>query len=214
MDLGAYANIEDLEALAKANGIDIPRLRGYRLMKDEEPLSKEELDEMMDYAAVRACKDLCQSEPFWNPNSRWYTSSSWTEYLCNYYLVKNDDGEYCGIRWDRIHGWKRRVLKFEIKKECRAIKAQYDLWNKYAGQENVLYIHSRMGGNNWKWWSIEKRVELMSQPWFLDRVDDFWDSTYCDFYARISLDMSTCRNEEEAAKIDMNARIDIAESEG
>lgn len=207
MDLGAYANIEDLEALAKANGIDIPRLRGYRLMKDEEPLSKEELDEMMDYAAVRACKDLCQAAPFWNPNSHSHISSSWADYLCNYYLVKNDEGKYCGVRWDRIHGWKRRILKFEIKKERRAIKAQYDLWNKYAGQENVLYIHSRIGGNNWKWWPIECRNKLMSQPWFLDRVDDFWDSTYCDFYARISLDVSACRNEMEAA------RIDIAESE-
>lgn len=35
MDLGAYVNIEDLDAIAKANGIDIPRLRGYRLMKEE-----------------------------------------------------------------------------------------------------------------------------------------------------------------------------------
>lgn len=30
MDLEAYINIEDLEQIAKENGIDIPRLRGYR----------------------------------------------------------------------------------------------------------------------------------------------------------------------------------------
>lgn len=33
MDLGAYAQIEELEELAKLNGIQVPRLRGYRLMK-------------------------------------------------------------------------------------------------------------------------------------------------------------------------------------
>ena len=27
----------------------------------------------------------------------------------------------------------------------------------------------------------------MSHPWFLDRVDDYYDSTYCDFYAKINI---------------------------
>ena len=34
MDLGAYAQIGRLEKIAANNGIYIPRLRGYRLMKD------------------------------------------------------------------------------------------------------------------------------------------------------------------------------------
>ena len=37
MDLGAYVQIGDLESLMKANGIDIPRLRGLRLMSEEKP---------------------------------------------------------------------------------------------------------------------------------------------------------------------------------
>ena len=45
MDLGAYANIENLSAIASANGIDVPRLRGYRLMVKEEPITKKELEE-------------------------------------------------------------------------------------------------------------------------------------------------------------------------
>lgn len=32
MDLFAYTQIEDLEEIAKENGIECPRLRGYRLM--------------------------------------------------------------------------------------------------------------------------------------------------------------------------------------
>lgn len=61
------------------------------------------------------------------------------------------------------------------------------MWNKYAGREDVLYIHSRMGGGNWKYWNADKRTELMNQPWFLGRVDDCFDSTYCDFYAKIDV---------------------------
>lgn len=194
MDLYAYTQVDRLEELAKANEIDIPRLRGYRLMSEEEPINKEEYDYAFRHAAVDAAKDLITGEPFWSSNPEWYTSDSWTDYLKKYYLVKNSEDDYYDIRWDRIHGWKRRVLKFEIKKAKRAIKKQYDMWNKYAGQEGVLYIHSRMGGNNWKYWDLEKRVALQNQPWFLDRVDDHWDSTYCDFYAKVDTSMREVKN--------------------
>ena len=36
MDLYAYSQIENLKHLLEENKIDIPRLRGLRLMKDEE----------------------------------------------------------------------------------------------------------------------------------------------------------------------------------
>ena len=36
MDLGAYSQTEDLDEIAKRNNIHVPRLRGYRLMKNEE----------------------------------------------------------------------------------------------------------------------------------------------------------------------------------
>ena len=42
MDLGAYIQIERLDAIAKANNIDIPRLRGYRLMSEVRPVSSDE----------------------------------------------------------------------------------------------------------------------------------------------------------------------------
>ena len=42
MDIGAYAQIDDLEQIMKDHNIDIPRLRGLRLMKDERPLTKTE----------------------------------------------------------------------------------------------------------------------------------------------------------------------------
>lgn len=187
MDLLAYAQINDLQKIAKENGIEIPRLRGYRLMKDEKPVSQEELHAMLKDAVIEAVKDLCRSEPFWDPASHTSVFSTRTDNLQDFYLVKKKDEDerdrYVDVRWDRIHGRKRRILKFEIKKKRRAIQKQYNAWNRYAGRENILYIHSRMGG--WNWQNYQEKSEILSQPWFLDRVDDWWDNTYCDFYAKV-----------------------------
>lgn len=191
MNLEAYTQIGSLEQIAKDNGIDIPRLRGYMLMKDAEPFTEEAIKHALKSCEVDVVEDLCCSDPFWDPNSCCSEFSGWTDLLKDYYLIKSEEPNeygqyhYAGIRWDRIHGWKRRILKFEIKKQKRRIIQQYEMHNKYAGREDVLYIHSRMGGNNWKYWDHDKKTELMNQPWFLDRVDDNWDSTYCDFYAKI-----------------------------
>lgn len=187
MDLMAYVQIEDLAKIAQENGIEIPRLRGYRLMKYEKPVSKEAIKAIKHNAAIEVVEDLCRTRPIWNPHDsgHWYTER--TRASVDYYLVtetnENGDEYYSDIRWDRIHGKKRKILKYAIKKAHQRVEAQYSTWNKYAGKENVLYIHSRMGGGNWEYYDGKK--ELMSQPWFLDRVDDWWDGTYCDFYASI-----------------------------
>lgn len=186
MDLYAYSQIDDLDKIAKDNGIEVPRLRGYRLMKDEEPVSNEEIKKMIKDCEIEVVKDLCESEPFWSINSCSHILSRYTDFLKEFFLIKTHDkdnyNEYIGIRWDRIHGWKRKVLKFAIKKQKRRIRKQYDMWNKYAGREDVLYIHSRIGGNNWNYYGGN---ELTKQPWFLGKVDDNFDSTYCDIYAKI-----------------------------
>ena len=41
MDLAAYLQIELFDEIAKKNGIQVPRLRGYRLMKAEKALDAE-----------------------------------------------------------------------------------------------------------------------------------------------------------------------------
>jgi len=180
MDLGAYVNIEALSDLAKKNGIVIPRLRGYRLMEKETPLTDEELQSLIsDNEANAACNFIC-GRYYINPTS--YEYSRAMDRKLNYYLVKKD-GEYVRIRWDRFHGKKRKNLKYVLKRQRRDILNQFAAWNRYAGQKNVLYIHSRMGG--WNWNSYEGKNELMNQPWFLNRVDDWYDHTYCDFYALI-----------------------------
>ena len=103
MDLFAYSQIEKISHIAEENGISVPRLRGYRLMSDEEKTPGDSLQEKV--------------------------------------------------------------------------------WNKYAGRDDVLLIHARIGGANW----IDCGGEsLTKEPWFLEKVDDEYDCTYCDIYAKIN----------------------------
>lgn len=179
MDLWAYANIENFDEVAKKNSIDCPRLRGYRLMKDEEYIDIKEFiaQNNIEYNCAR---DLCQSVPFWNPNSGASEFSQLTDSKVKYYTDENSKT----VRWDRIYGWKRRILKTYIHNTITRYKKQYDVWNKYVGQEGILYIHARIGGGNWQYYY----KDVVNQPWFIEKVDDAFDSTYCDIYARIQVD--------------------------
>lgn len=184
MDLGAYVQIEDIEDIAKKNGIEVPRLRGYRLMKEEKPVNISEMVVKKDIA-IDCVKDLCENRPFWVVDTTWSESSEWTDYLKEFYLVvgRDEDGyrKYTDIRWNRIHGWKRKTLKTYIHNEIKRQTKQWEMWNKYAGRDNILYIHARIGGNNWPYYFDQ----VVYQPWFLEKVDDSFDSTYCDIYASI-----------------------------
>lgn len=188
MDLGAYANIDELDKIAVKNGIEIPRLRGYRLMKDEETVTKQDIEEILHSYYAWDVECLCRSVPFWDPNSSCNEYSYKADRLCEYYVTEDRD-----IRWDRIHGWKRKILKFELKKRKRKVLAQYETFNKYVGREDVLYIHSRIGGNNWSYFGGPEKVA--SQSWFLEKVDDSFDSTYCDIYAKIMREHSDVMEE-------------------
>ena len=181
MDLYAFANITNLEELVEANGIEVTRLRGLRLMSNEEPISPEEIEETKKHSTFYILRDLLTACPVWT-NSNTYVFDASSDRRMDYYLVKDKQGDYVVIRWDRIHSKHRKKLKFEIKKKIRRINEQYALWNKYAGQNNILYIHARIGGDNWE---LYGGSEISKQSWFLEKVDDYFDRTYCDIYAQI-----------------------------
>jgi len=187
MDLGAYANIEDLGVVAAENGIDVPRLRGYRLMKDEKPMDAKEEVRHVEFSCV---EDLCTSFPFWCPNADSHIYSSGTEREIRYFISNYERYGVGGeVRWDRIHGWKRRVLKTYIKNEVKKYLKQAEVWNKYVGRNDVLYIHARIGGRNWPHYFMD----VVNEPWFIEKVDDAWDGTYCDIYARIKEVSDECK---------------------
>ena len=69
-----------------------------------------------------------------------------------------------------------------MKHRIKEYRKQFETFNKYCGRDDVLYIHARIGGGNWPYYD---GPELSKQPWFIEKVDDAFDSTYCDIYAKI-----------------------------
>lgn len=182
MDLYAFSQIGDLNKVMKDNGIEVPRLRGIRFMKDETQVSLLEVFTIED--EVYVAENLICARPSFSLNPFIFECSGRTRKLRQYYLVKDEKDNNVGIRWDRIHGRKRKNLKFAIKKSRRRYEKQYSIFNKYVGRDDVLYVHARIGGGNWP----SYHSEVDTQPWFIEKVDDAFDSTYCDIYAKINVE--------------------------
>lgn len=181
MDLGAYAEIERWEKIAKDNGIYVPRLRGYRLMSDEIPFSNDRVIEIAMDAATGVCDNIVRTGC-----SYCWEGSPAADRRARKYLVHDGYKTPTDIKWSAVHGKLRRQLKFEVKKAVKLAKKQYDAWNRYCGRSDVLFIHARIGGENWPYY----RKVVVNQPWFIEKVDDTCDSTYCDIYARIEPERS------------------------
>ena len=185
MDLYAYAQINELTEIAEKNGINVPRLRGYRLMSEESPINLQDAIDKRKIA-VDCVKELCEANPYWSSKATSFEFSSWTDALKDWFLIKgkNEHGydAYVDVRWNRIHGWKRRTLKTYVQNEIVRRQRQWKVWNKYAERDDILYIHARIGGGNWPYYC----KDVINQPWFLEKVDDAFDCTYCDIYAKIN----------------------------
>lgn len=192
MNLCAYAKIPDLEHVLKANNIEVPRLRGLELMGEQEKYSDEEIKNWIDNYMLYTYEDVCRSGFSMDPSCFEYSTR--TDMVMDKYLIQEKETEVfngvdvenrrtVGIRWDRLHGKKRKAVKYVIKKRKNRVLAQAKAWNRYAGRNDVLYIHARIGAGNWDYYGGD---ELSKQPWFLEKVDDAYDDTYCDIYARIN----------------------------
>jgi len=70
-----------------------------------------------------------------------------------------------------------------MKTSKREVEKNFAAFNKYCGRKDILYIHARIGGGNWPNYC----AEVETQPWFVEKVDDAFDSTYCDIYAKIGV---------------------------
>ena len=73
MDLYAYANIDRLEEIAKKNNIVVPRLRGLRLMSEEELVPENEIKEDFRSLEVYECERLIRAIPLYKVNSNCLT---------------------------------------------------------------------------------------------------------------------------------------------
>lgn len=185
MDLGAYANIEELSKVAAANSISVPRLRGYRYMKFEASVPEEELEAHANESAMSECEDALREVGYCTHEYSSRTDRRIKKYMVRKPVVIDEDLTVVrpvAVNWNAAHGKLRKKLKYAIKRAKRKYRKQYEVFNKYCGRDDVLYIHARIGGNNWSYFG---GPELSRQPWFLEKVDDSYDDTYCDIYAKI-----------------------------
>lgn len=181
MDLGAYVQIEDLEQVMKDNDIDVPRLRGLRLMKQEEPISKAAMEDHWEWIGVGECESLCQNG--FKMNGNLIELSERTDRIVDKYMIRNEDRHVIGIKWNKTHGKKRKLFKYELRKAKERVLLQDNMFNKYCGKDDVLYIHARLGGGNWNYYGCNEIIK--NQPWYLDHCEDAFDCTYVDIYAKI-----------------------------
>ena len=126
------------------------------------------------------CEKLLRATPLYKVDSDTHTYSWETDKKVAKYIK---DGK---VLWNKIHGKFRKNLKFAIKIKKKAIEKQYKTFNKYVGRKDVMMVHARVGGDNWTYYDCHK--DVATKPWFIEKVDDNFDRTYCDIYVKISPD--------------------------
>lgn len=184
MDLGAYSQIEKLEHIMRDNGISVSRLRGLRLMSDEKPIAAEEIAEAKKYKLSSDLKNLVEARPRWSFNPYWYEYGSRTKKkLKQYYVMDENEYDVLGIRWDKLHGKARKMVKYVLRHGGKEVEDNLAMFNRFVGRNDVLYIHARQGSTNW---SDTTHNSYRTKPWYICSIDDPHDSSYCDIYAKIN----------------------------
>ena len=159
-----YACWATCDVLAKANGIEIPRLRGYRWMENEKCLSEEDIENCLNEARARAYEHVLTADPPFSINPEYYILSYTTDQRKKKYLIQeeqtrvyyppdNPEGKSYtttvikGFRWDLLHGKRRKAVKYYLKKELRYEKHQLAVWNfkleqYYVGRFQEIFVVS------------------------------------------------------------------------
>jgi hypothetical protein len=149
-------------------------------MSDETPLSKAEIEKTAYEYGIHKCEDLCHSN--FIINSNWHRYSWKTDKIAHKYMIMDEHEYPKAVNWKALHGKKKKLFKFAMKIAKKRVLKTFNAYNKYCGQKNILYIHARIGGGNWEYFG---GAEIAKQPWFIEKVDDWFDCTYCDIYAKI-----------------------------
>lgn len=185
MDLFAYLQIGQLGDLAKKNGIKVERVRGYRLMNQEHVYTEDETNEALTAGDIMMVEQAVTSIPPLSMNPECFCFNE--EKMAKYFVTKKDSygcNEHVAIRWDRIHGKLRKIVKYNIKRNRKRILDAIETWNKYVGREDVLCIHAKLG--SWNWSDIDGNF-YEGEEWFLDCKDDICDEAYCNIFAKLNI---------------------------
>lgn len=98
MNLKAYSQIEDLMLVLQSTGIEIPRLRGLGLMKNEEPVNQTDLNEILHSMEILAVQNLCESFPAWDFYSCCSEFCHATDRRIKKFMILDEDGDPISIR--------------------------------------------------------------------------------------------------------------------
>ena len=180
MDLGAYAQIKDLESYLTKYKIEVPRLRGLRLMKEQHKVSQKNIKEFYEDDILNTLEWLF-SQPMNFANSIWSSSKDRVKHKG---LIYDENKKVIGYDLTQVHGKLKKKAKLLIKQCKRSYQEQFKLFNSMVGKD-VLYVHARIGGGNWNWCN---GIELTRHPRYLAHIYDSSDSTYCDLYFNIKED--------------------------
>ena len=190
MDLGAYGLMLDNDtviekALSKYH-IEIPRVRGYRYMKYESLVTEEDIKDIIENAKLHVLEDLISICPRWSPldSGCFYRFGPDTDRLVpKYFTIDKNTGEVSGIKWNAIHGKKRKRLKLEIRKTRKRIIDNLSTFNKYVGRDDIIYIHARL--NSFTWSEYAEKNNIYAKSWYVDSEQDWFDSSYSDIYVKV-----------------------------
>lgn len=179
MDLYAYSQIEDLNEILKVNNIEISRLRGIRLMKNEEKVPQEEIEKLVNEQKFNNAITWLQQKCWWC----WDSSKADKKRKCFVYKTvpsEYREGEFeekiVAIKWDKVRRKDRNRIKLKNRADEKRIRTNLEMFNSYVGKD-VLYVHARQGGGNRDYYPID-----IKHPMYLSDCDDYFDSTYCDIY--------------------------------
>ena len=179
MDLYAYSQIEDLNEVLEVNNIKISRLRGIRLMKNEEKVSQEEIESLVNEQKLDNAITWLQQK-CWDC---WDSSKADKKRKCFVYKTvpsEYREGEFeekiIAIKWNKVRRKDRNRIKLENRADEKRIRTNLEMFNSYVGKD-VLYVHARQGGGNRDYYPIDTK-----HPMYLSDCDDYFDSTYCDIY--------------------------------
>lgn len=160
MDLFAYTQIDSLHDILDSTGVDVPRLRGLRLMLEEKPIPDDDIAEAIHDEQMYVAERVIRSIPKWSTNSD-TTRYGWeTDRACRKYLVYGGDGRATAIHWELIHGQHRRNMKHAIKIAKRRVLDSFGTFNRYAGRDDILCVHARIGGRNWGYFKFMDTIDL------------------------------------------------------
>lgn len=209
MDLYAYRQMEEkIDQDKLADFFGIYRLRGIRFMGEEEKIPEKDIQECITRTGFTWCENVLEDmnpktgKDVWGWNGDERRRRRYFKYQHRH--EKDESGEYdydeiVAIRWENIHGKARKKAKQLLKEARKSVTANLELFNKFAGNKNVLMIHTRTGGGNRDYYKMHQLP--FRQPRWLGDADDYFDDTYADIYFDISgLDMEQFMIEDKAGE--------------